>query len=208
MPADKTGNYYLTKPDYYNNLLGNNIASKYKKITEAEVHSINSEAKNVAERLDLAERIEKKVEKDAFITLKDHKQNFQNQPKCRLIYPSKSEIGIISCDILQRINEEIGSATGLKQWRRTPDAIDWFNNIEDKTNMEFLQCGIVDFYPSISQTLLTEALKFAKLHTVIPKEEIEIIRHARKTVLFSEGTPWAKKTLSLMSAWGHSMELK
>ena len=147
----------------------------------------------MAEKLDLADRIEKIAEKDAFITVKDHMQNFQNQPKCQLINPSKSEIGIISLDILQRINGEIRSATDLKQWRRTQDAIDWFNSIEDKTNMEFLQCDIVDFYPSISVTLLTEALEFAKLHTVITKEEIEIIRHARKTALFSKCTPWAKK---------------
>ena len=59
--------------------------------------------------------------------------------------------------------------------------------------MEFVQCDIVDFYPSISDKLLSDALTFAKKYTHISAQDIEIIRHARKTVLFTNGDPWAKK---------------
>ena len=32
----------------------------------------------------------------AYITLKDHKENFRNNIKCRLINPSKGEVGLVS----------------------------------------------------------------------------------------------------------------
>ena len=33
---------------------------------------------------------------NCFITMKDHKQNFLNNPKTRLLYPAKNELGRIS----------------------------------------------------------------------------------------------------------------
>ena len=35
-------------------------------------------------------------DQNAFITLKDHKENFSNSTNCGLINPSKSEVGHIS----------------------------------------------------------------------------------------------------------------
>ena len=40
----------------------------------------------------------------AFATLKDHKLNFQNNPKLRLINAAKPEIGKIAKQILENIN--------------------------------------------------------------------------------------------------------
>ena len=37
--------------------------------------------------------------------LKDHKDNFENNLKCRLLNPAKNEIGIISRQMLQRKNK-------------------------------------------------------------------------------------------------------
>ena len=48
--------------------------------------------------------------KQAFITLKDYKDNFENNPKYRLLNPAKSEIGIISKHHLQRINDKLRDA--------------------------------------------------------------------------------------------------
>ena len=42
--------------------------------------------------------------REAFISLKDHKENFENNPKCRLINPAKSDSGKISKLILDKIN--------------------------------------------------------------------------------------------------------
>ena len=40
----------------------------------------------------------------SYITLKDHKEDFQNNPKVRLINPAKLEIGKVANVILQEIN--------------------------------------------------------------------------------------------------------
>ena len=52
---------------------------------------------------------------------------------------------------------------------------------------------IVDFYPSISEKLLQESLEFAKQFTDITPEDIRVIMHARKSILFSENNVWCKK---------------
>ena len=43
----------------------------------------------------------------AFISLKDHKPDFENHPKCRLINPAKSQLGKVSKAILDKINNII-----------------------------------------------------------------------------------------------------
>ena len=57
-----------------------------------------------ASRLGNGDRIERMKKREAFIYLKDHKENFENNPKCRLINPAKSESGKLSKVILDKIN--------------------------------------------------------------------------------------------------------
>ena len=71
--------------------------------------------------------------------------------------------------------------------------IAWFKSIPNKNQTKFLKFDIVDFYPSISQKLLQNAIKFAKLHTKIDKQISEAILKARKSILFNENKPWIKK---------------
>ena len=52
---------------------------------------------------------------------------------------------------------------------------------------------IKDFYPSITERLLKEALEFAKIHTSIPKKDIDVVMHARKSLLFNQDHVWIKK---------------
>ena len=52
---------------------------------------------------------------------------------------------------------------------------------------------IVDFYPSISEELLEKAINFAKQKTPVPDQDIEIILHSRKSLLFAKGKIWTKK---------------
>ena len=42
-----------------------------------------------------------------FITLKDHKENFLNNPTVRLMHPAKNELGRISKAILHNINKRL-----------------------------------------------------------------------------------------------------
>ena len=53
---------------------------------------------------------------------------------------------------------------------------------------------IKDFYPSISESLLKEALNFVKRHTEVKKEDVDIVMHARKSLLFNKEGTWIKRT--------------
>ena len=52
---------------------------------------------------------------------------------------------------------------------------------------------IKDFYPSIKEKLLWEAIRFAKLYISITNKDIEAIFHARKSLLYYNDEPWVKK---------------
>ena len=105
--ADKSSNIYKAAPREYNKLLKNNIRKSYKKSTERLEKAINMEAKNIAKKIQLSDRIECLPKTPAFITLKDHKDNFQSSLHCRLINPSKSELGKVSKSILENINQHL-----------------------------------------------------------------------------------------------------
>ena len=71
--------------------------------------------------------------------------------------------------------------------------IDWFEAIDKNDNHSFINFDVCDFYPSITESLLDNALSFASRHTTISDKEIEIIKHTKKTLLFHNKTPWTKK---------------
>ena len=195
--ADKTTNIYKMSPESYRKLLTDSITKEYKKTDNSKKHEIDVEAKKIAKSMNLADKIECLAEREAFITLKDHKDNFENNTKCRLLNPAKSEIGIISKSHLQSINDSIRQQLNLNQWRSTSTVIDWFKNIDSKDSKHFLQLDIVDFYPSITEKLLTNALAFAKSMIQIETSTTNIIMHSRKSLLFSDNTVWMKKGESL-----------
>ena len=78
LKADKTTNLYKVSKTTYEKLLLNNITKDYMKTTPQTVTDINNEAKTIATSLELANRIEEYGDGTAFITLKDHKENFCN----------------------------------------------------------------------------------------------------------------------------------
>jgi hypothetical protein len=194
VPADKTTNYYKMDSPSYNKLLQKNITKTYKKITPDIVSSINNEAKDIATKLNLADRINITAEREAFITLKDHKPNFKNNPTCRLINPAKSEIGKVSKQLLDRINQKVIASIGVNQWKNTTSVLTWFNNIPNKDQYSFIAFDVVDFYPSISIDLLNAALDFASNYDDITDDEINIILHAKRSCLYNSREHWGKKT--------------
>ena len=56
-----------------------------------------------------------------------------------------------------------------------------------------MQLDIAEFYPSISEKLLRDAIKFGQSVTEINKETVDIILHSRQSLLFTEGSSWTKK---------------
>ena len=130
---------------------------------------------NIAENIKLDDCIESLAQSPAFITLKDHKENFRTSHPCCLINPSKSKLGKVSKVILENMNKNLVKSLKVNQWRNTDSAINWFNAIENKSQCFFIQLDIVEFYPSISENILDNAINFAKQYTDISDENLRII---------------------------------
>ena len=192
--ADKTSNYYRMEPNKYNELLRNNITSEYKKADKAKVMESNNRMKNIVNSLGLDDRVMKTAENQAFLTLKDHKENFANNITCRLINPTKPEVGKISKQILQRIINNVTRTSKANLWRNTSDVLDWFDNITDKQCHTFIVFDVVNFYPSITADLLNKALNFAAKHTTISIQDREIILEAKNSILINNNEVWTKRS--------------
>ena len=83
--------------------------------------------------------------------------------------------------------------TGAMQWRNTHTVIEWFKTIPDKKTARFVKFDIAEFYPSISQSLLEDALKFAQSITDVSNDALDAINLSRKSLLFSKDCTWVKK---------------
>ena len=152
------------------------------------------EAKHIATNLELSDRIECIAKSPSFVTLKDHKDNFRSNPTCRLINPSKNELGKVSKKLVENINCSIIEKLKLNQWKNTDAVLSWFDNISEKRNCKFVQFDIKDFYPSITENILNNAFDFAKQHVNIDENNLRIIKHCQKSLLFHDNETWKKKT--------------
>ena len=82
--------------------------------------------KEVLNQLDINE------ESNCFFTLKNHKDNFQNNPTVKLINPTKNEIGRINKVILGKIDSILIKHLKVNQWKNTQNLIKWFIKIDEK----------------------------------------------------------------------------
>ena len=126
------------------------------------------------------------AESNCFITIKDHKENFLNHAKVRLINPANNKLRRISKTILDNINLKLFETTKINQWKNTVSAAKWFNSHKD-------------FYPSITQDLLNKALNFDSEHIYISKCVIDVIHNARKSLLFDGFLTCIKKQEGLFN---------
>jgi hypothetical protein len=196
IPADKTSNYYKVVREDYDELLQKNITKDYKKATEESFENTTKIDKEIATKLSLEDRIYKTSKRQAFVSLKDHKPNFQNKPTCRLLNPTKPELGKISQQILAKIVKVVREKTNLNSWKNTDSVITWFKAINNKDRVSFITYDVCDFYASITEEVLTKSLDFASDFIEISDSDREIIFQARKTFLFDNKTPWNKKNNS------------
>ena len=125
-------------------------------------------------------------DQSAFTTLRDHKANFKNNTKCRLINPSKSEVGLVSKHYLSSIINTVAEKKGVSQWRNTSTVIKWFENLQNKQKRRFIKFDIAEFYPSIAENLLERSIEYAKSFATIEHKTLEAITLARKSLLFSK----------------------
>ena len=76
----------------------------------------------------------------------------------------------------------------------------------NKTRARFIKTDIVELYPSITEKLLDKAVSYAQTVTKISDYIIQLIKQARKSLLFTKGNIWMKKgenTLSDVTLGSH-----
>ena len=124
---------------------------RYKKAPAKLETSINLEAKNIAELINLDDCIECTARTPPFITLKDHKPDFRQNPLCQSINPAKNELGKVSKLIIEKISGKLISELHFNQWKNTDSILKWFIRISNKNDCSFIQLDIKEFYPSINE---------------------------------------------------------
>ena len=192
--ADKTSNHYRITPEHYLEFTGREVQKDYKKADPEHVKKINIAHKKIVNKLDIQDRVFKTTEREAFISLKDHKGDFKNNPKSRLLNPTKPEVGQVSHKILKNVVNVIRQRTQLNQWENTYSCLEWYKQIKDKEKHSFLVFDIVSFYPSITIELLNKALDWASQFVAITSDERKSIIDSRKSFLVFKGEHWIKKT--------------
>ena len=116
VPADKTRNFYKITKDAYKTLVAKNVEKNYKKCNESVINNINKQDKVIAESLEIDDRVYAFCQRDAFINIKDHKPNYRNNTKCRLLNSAKSDMGKISKQIISKIVKSVRKLTKFNQW--------------------------------------------------------------------------------------------
>ena len=192
--ADKSSNKYKMDIDQYKDLLHNCVTTEYKKTNPEDIQETNVEAANLAKEMELDDRIDQFIEAEAFITVKDHKKNFPDRIQCRLLNPAKSNLGKISKTILEEAVKEIKSKTLYQQWQNTQDVISWFSSLENKKDLSFFKFDVVSFYPSISESLFSDTVKWANNLIPFENKSLELLYHSRKSFLFTDNATWIKKS--------------
>ena len=176
--ADKTSKMYRFTKEEHNKLLRNAVTSKYKKTSTKIKDKINKKGKEILKNKEAIHGLDINEESNCFFTLKNYKENFQNNPTVRLNNTAKNDIGRINKVILDKINSSLIKQLKVNQWKNKQNVIEWFMKIEEKSKYKFIVFGIKDFYPSIKETVLIRAIHFAeKLVNIV------IIKHARKSPL-------------------------
>ena len=117
--ADKSSNMYRLTKEEYVKMRRNALTSTYKKTNNNIKKRIGIKGKQIMENVDkgILDRLDINSKNTCFITLKDHKENFLNNPTMRLINPAKNEQGRISKAIHDNINKRLCTSLNINQWK-------------------------------------------------------------------------------------------
>ena len=190
--ADKSKNIYLVSPYEYEQILNNKITESYKLDCNDTTTRINRDTGKFASKIQIVDRLGKIEEKSAYILFKDHKKNFLDFKQVRLINPTKTELGLVCKDLIQRITSRLLSGPKYNLWKNSMNIIDSYKNIRNKKRSTFVQFDILEFYPSITRELLLKYLNHAKEYTDITDEEVEFNLACGKSVLSDNRITWVK----------------
>ena len=149
MKADKTTNYYKVEIDKSEEMIEKEVHKDYKKATPKLVEEIRTEAVSLATELGVEDRIFTTSKNETYNTIKDHKEDFRNNPKCRQVNPCKPDLGKVSKCRLEEIAEIVAVKSGLTQFKNTQGFLSWYNNLSDKSKGSFYQLDKNSTYPSL-----------------------------------------------------------
>ena len=124
--------------EQYEKHLTNAITKTYKKSNDTVKDEVIVDGKRIMKDHKVIDRMCINGEDNCFVTLKDHKDNFQNNPTTRLINPAKNELGRISKHILQKLNVTVKEKLKLEQWKSTSEVLQWFKLIDNKQQSKFM----------------------------------------------------------------------
>ena len=118
-------------------------------------------------------------------------------PTNALLILSRVDLLIFPISDLERlINQNFGKSGKLSQVNRCKNiwkTIKWFKSIPNKKVSSFVNFDVENFYPSISEKLLTHGISYAKSLTDIAKEQYLIVTHSKKTLRFQNTESQVKK---------------
>ena len=190
--ADKSNNLYKINKTNYEKILNNKVRSEYKISNKNTINKINDETYNLIKLHKVEGKIPKLQEKQAFITIKDHKETFPNKIEYRLLNPTKSFFAKYSKNLIDKINSTIRKNARFNQWKNTKDVINWFKNSKFNNNYRFIKFDIVKFYPSITKRTLIKAFQFAENFLPVTDKDINLIIQSCKSVLTHNNKTWEK----------------
>ena len=98
--ADKTTNRYLVPVEQYKGLVKKEVEKTYRKVGLEALEEVRVEQAKLAKGLGIDDRIFGTAKREAFITLKDHKEEFRRKPTVRLINPAKNKIGKVAMKLI------------------------------------------------------------------------------------------------------------
>ena len=130
--------------------------------------------------------MERLEEAEAYITVKDHREDSPHKPSFRLIIQSQVELGKVSKRILDKINKYIIEHTKANQWKKSASVIEWVKAIKSRQQCTFIVFDIESFYPSTSLDVFNQPFKFGKEIIPIADSDLTIMMHSIKTLLFHE----------------------
>ena len=100
VPAGKSRHIYKMEKQQNTKLLTVNITKTCQNYNKKKIININFTTKKITEKLSIDDHFQRMEESEAYITVKDNKDEFPNKISCRLINLSKSNLGTLSKFIL------------------------------------------------------------------------------------------------------------
>ena len=128
-------NIYGMDIESHEKLLRENITKTYKKADGNTIKQINGELKTIANDLNIGDRIDVMAKRQAFNTLKDHKDNFENNSTWRLAAPRPVTSGwslpqLVGLFMLNKLSQKFKNNDNIGLYR--DDGLAAFRNMGPK----------------------------------------------------------------------------